>query len=60
MADKPEDLSLPLAVISRIINEAIPPNTIVSAEVRKVLCKTASVFILYTTATGEAAATAST
>jgi len=50
MSEKPEDLSLPLAVISRIINEAIPPNTVVSTEARKVLCKTASVFILYLTA----------
>ena len=52
-AEKPEDLTLPLAVISRLINEAIPANSIVSAEARKVICKTASVFILYTTATGK-------
>jgi len=56
MAERPEDLALPLAVISRIINEAIPPNTVVTAEVRKALCKTASVFILYTTATAGAMA----
>jgi len=52
MAEKPEDLTLPQASVGRIISDALPPNTMISAEVRKVISKAASVFILYTTATG--------
>lgn len=52
MAEKPEDLGLPNAVVNRIINEALPPQTNVSGEARRVIGKTASVFVLYATATG--------
>ena len=32
MAERPEDLNLPNAVVSRIIKEALPPNVKVSKE----------------------------
>ncbi|ODM97724.1 DNA polymerase epsilon subunit 3 [Orchesella cincta] len=51
MAEKPEELSLPVASVSRVVNDALPPNVNVSQEARKVIAKTASVFVLYTTAT---------
>ncbi|OAF66518.1 DNA polymerase II subunit 3 [Intoshia linei] len=50
MAEKPEDLNLPQACVNRIIKEAIPPNVHVSKEVKTVISKAASVFVLYTTA----------
>jgi len=56
MAEKPEDLSLPQAVVGRIINDALPSNTNVSGEARKAIAKTASVFVLFTTATAAAIA----
>jgi len=52
MAEKPEDLSLPVASVSRVINDALPANVNVSAETRKTIARAASVFVLYTTATG--------
>lgn len=39
------------ASVSRVINDALPANINVSQEARKVIAKTASVFVLYTTAT---------
>jgi len=51
MAERPEDLSLPVASVSRVINDSLPANINVSQEARKVIAKTASVFVLYTTAT---------
>ncbi|XP_065829919.1 DNA polymerase epsilon subunit 3-like [Oscarella lobularis] len=51
MGDKVEDLSLPAAVIGRLIKEAIPDGTQVnvSKEARAAIGKAASVFILYAT-----------
>jgi len=51
MAEKPEELSLPIASVNRVINDALPPKINVSAETRKTIAKAASVFVLYTTAT---------
>merc|ERR1712083_752778 len=49
MAERPEDLNLPNAVVSRIIKEALPPSMKVSKEAQAAVAKAASVFVLYAT-----------
>jgi DNA polymerase epsilon subunit 3 len=49
MAERPEDLNLPSAVVSRIIKEALPQNVKVSKEAQAAVAKAASVFVLYAT-----------
>ncbi|XP_061743540.1 DNA polymerase epsilon subunit 3 isoform X3 [Nerophis ophidion] len=49
MAERPEDLNLPNAVITRIIKEALPDGVNVSKEARRAISQAASVFVLYTT-----------
>jgi len=49
MAERPEDLNLPNAVVTRIIKDAIPEGVAVSKEARLAISKAASVFILYAT-----------
>lgn len=49
MAEKPEDLNLPNAVITRIIKEALPDGVNVSKDARIAISKAASVFVLYAT-----------
>ncbi|KAK6195329.1 hypothetical protein SNE40_000785 [Patella caerulea] len=49
MAERPEDLNLPNAVVTRIIKEAIPDGVNVSKEARLAISKAASVFVLYAT-----------
>lgn len=49
MAEKPEDLNLPNAVIARIMKEALPEGVIISKEARTAISKAASVFVLYCT-----------
>ncbi|XP_075690948.1 DNA polymerase epsilon subunit 3 [Rhinoderma darwinii] len=49
MAERPEDLNLPNAVITRIIKEAIPDGVNVSKEARSAISRAASVFVLYAT-----------
>jgi len=49
MAERPEDLNLPLAVVSRIIKESLSDNINVSKEARQAISKAASVFVLYAT-----------
>jgi len=49
MAERPEDLNLPNAVVSRIIKEALPPSVKVSKEAQAAVAKAASVFVLYAT-----------
>lgn len=50
MADqKITDLTLPLAVIQRLIKEALPPNAIAKNEAKLGVSKAASVFILFLT-----------
>jgi len=49
MAERPEDLNLPLAVVSRIIKESLPADINVSKEARQAISKAASVFVLYAT-----------
>jgi len=47
MAERLEDLNLPVTAIIRIAKEVLPPNTIVSKEAKTALARAASVFILY-------------
>ncbi|KAK3088267.1 hypothetical protein FSP39_016837 [Pinctada imbricata] len=49
MAERPEDLNLPNAVVTRIIKDAIPENVNISKEARLAISKAASVFVLYAT-----------
>jgi len=49
MAERPEDLNLPNAVVGRIIKEALPTGVIVSKDARLAISKAASVFVLYAT-----------
>lgn len=49
MAERPEDLNLPNAVVTRIIKDAIPEGVNVSKEARLAISKAASVFVLYAT-----------
>ncbi|XP_064395343.1 DNA polymerase epsilon subunit 3-like [Halichondria panicea] len=50
MAERPEDLSLPASVVTRIVKEALPEGVNISKEARTAIGKAASVFILYSTA----------
>lgn len=49
MAEKPEDLNLPNAVVSRLAKDALPENVNISKEARTAIGKAASVFVLYAT-----------
>ncbi|XP_006640585.1 DNA polymerase epsilon subunit 3 [Lepisosteus oculatus] len=49
MAERPEDLNLPNAVITRIIKEALPDGVNISKEARRAISQAASVFVLYAT-----------
>ncbi|XP_051547115.1 DNA polymerase epsilon subunit 3-like [Myxocyprinus asiaticus] len=49
MAERPEDLNLPNAVITRIMKEALPDGVNVSKEARRAISQAASVFVLYAT-----------
>ncbi|XP_015687155.2 DNA polymerase epsilon subunit 3, partial [Protobothrops mucrosquamatus] len=49
MAERPEDLNLPNAVVTRIIKEALPDGVNVSKEARSAISRAASVFVLYAT-----------
>ncbi|KAG7171257.1 DNA polymerase epsilon subunit 3-like [Homarus americanus] len=56
MAERPEDLNLPNAVITRIIKDALPDGIAVAKEARSAIAKAASVFVLYTTSTANSLA----
>ncbi|XP_013420326.1 DNA polymerase epsilon subunit 3-like [Lingula anatina] len=49
MAERPEDLNLPNAVVTRIIKDALPEGVNISKDARLAISKAASVFVLYTT-----------
>ncbi|XDC54394.1 hypothetical protein R6Z07M_005576 [Ovis aries] len=49
MAERPEDLNLPNAVITRIIKEALPDGVNISKEARSAISRATSVFVLYAT-----------
>lgn len=47
MAERLEDLNLPVTAITRIAKEVLPSNIIVSKEAKTAMARAASVFILY-------------
>lgn len=47
MAERLEDLNLPVTAIIRIIKEVLPPHVIISKDAKTALARAASVFILY-------------
>ncbi|CAG5059924.1 unnamed protein product [Parnassius apollo] len=49
MAEKLEDLNLPMTVVTRIVKESLPEGVAISKEARTGLAKAASVFVLYVT-----------
>lgn len=49
MAERPEDLNLPNAVVTRIIKEVLPAGVNVGKDARLAISKAASVFVLYAT-----------
>ena len=49
MAERPEDLNLPAAVVARLMKDALPEGCNVSKEARQAVCRAASVFVLYLT-----------
>ena len=49
MASRPEEFSLPMTTINRVIKESLPEGTIVSKEAKLALMKATCVFILYST-----------
>lgn len=49
MAERPEDLNLPAAVVARLMKDALPVGCNVSKEARQAVCRAASVFVLYLT-----------
>ncbi|XP_064649849.1 DNA polymerase epsilon subunit 3-like [Lineus longissimus] len=49
MAERPEDLNLPNAVIARIIKDALPDGVNIGKDARLAISKAASVFVLYAT-----------
>ncbi|KAK3863998.1 hypothetical protein Pcinc_030260 [Petrolisthes cinctipes] len=49
MAERPEDLNLPNAVITRIIKDSLPEGVAIAKEARSAIAKAASVFVLFTT-----------
>ena len=49
MAERPEDLNLPNAVIMRIIKDMLPEGVAVAKEARSAIARAASVFVLFAT-----------
>ncbi|KAF4521364.1 hypothetical protein B566_EDAN006953 [Ephemera danica] len=49
MAERPEDLNLPLSVVTRLVKDALPIGISMSKEARVALARSASVFVLYLT-----------
>ncbi|KAF6038109.1 POLE3 [Bugula neritina] len=49
MAERPEDLNLPNAVVTRIMKEALPTGINIGKDARTAISKAASVFVLYAT-----------
>ncbi|XP_046683194.1 DNA polymerase epsilon subunit 3 [Homalodisca vitripennis] len=51
MAEKLEDLNLPISVVARLVKEGLPDGVIVSKEAKTAVARAASVFVLYITST---------
>ena len=45
MAERPEDLNLPSAVVCRIVKDALPPNTKVTKEAQAAIAKVCVQFL---------------
>ncbi len=56
MAEKAEDLKLPLSTVGRRVKEALPDGAVVSKEARTALARAASVFVLHATNLANASA----
>ena len=59
MAERPEDLNLPAAVVTRLMKDALPEGCNVSKEARQAVCRAASVFVLYLTSQSNSLVSAS-
>jgi DNA polymerase epsilon subunit 3 len=57
MAEKADDLKLPLANVGRVIKGALPEGVAVSKEARTAIARAASVFVLHATNFANDAAT---
>lgn len=51
MVERVDDLNLPNAVVSRLMKESLPDGISISKEAKSCLSRSASVFVLYLTAT---------
>ncbi|VDP06322.1 unnamed protein product [Soboliphyme baturini] len=51
MAEKAEDLNLPVSVVTRLIKDVLPAGVTISKEARVAITRCASVFVLFATAT---------
>uniref|UniRef100_A0A1B6FF89 DNA polymerase epsilon subunit 3 n=1 Tax=Cuerna arida TaxID=1464854 RepID=A0A1B6FF89_9HEMI len=49
MAEKLEDLNLPIAVVARLVKEGLPEGVSVTKEAKTAVARAASVFVLYIT-----------
>uniref|UniRef100_A0A1B6KL86 DNA polymerase epsilon subunit 3 n=1 Tax=Graphocephala atropunctata TaxID=36148 RepID=A0A1B6KL86_9HEMI len=50
MAEKPEDLNLPISVVTRLMKENLPDGSAISKDGKTAVARAASVFVLYMTA----------
>lgn len=56
MVEKIQDLNLPIAVVGRIIKDALPDGINISKEVKSAIARAASVFVIYLTSAATAEA----
>ncbi|XP_050311722.1 DNA polymerase epsilon subunit 3 [Anthonomus grandis grandis] len=49
MAEKLEDLNLPLASVTKLIKDALPKNVMLGKDTKEAISRAASVFVLYVT-----------
>eukprot|EP00090_Calanus_glacialis_P007912 TRINITY_DN16306_c0_g1_i1.p2 TRINITY_DN16306_c0_g1~~TRINITY_DN16306_c0_g1_i1.p2 ORF type:complete len:133 (-),score=52.72 TRINITY_DN16306_c0_g1_i1:51-449(-) len=56
MAERPEDLNLPTAIVTKMIKDCLPANCKVSKEANVAIAKAASVFVLYATSSANTVA----
>merc|ERR1712110_922027 len=57
MAERPEDLNLPIPVVAKLINDCLPSTCKVTDEAKVAITKAASVFVLYATSQANTVAT---
>merc|ERR1712203_798831 len=56
MAERPEDLNLPTAIVTKMIKDCLPATCKVSKEANVAIAKAASVFVLYATSSANTVA----